>query len=278
MGLRCACNEYEYTSLLMGVSHTKSYTYQDGFGHCRTLLLSPSMSVSQHLPHELIERIVSYLHEDQPALLCCSLVHRSWTLICQAQLFRTITIFPERGADSNPSEPASSIVKDPWLRLVNLLKNNLHLRPLVREVIVVANPLPAALKNTGYADGVFPRVSMLKTSWIPLSAALLGIFPTLTELEVVGAPTWGPTQGLSHPSTTLPRLKRLSLRSIADPENSLLACLCRNGMGAHLVSASLECAYPGCLDFGGRLAFPPSLFALTLQVMRTLCMSSTLFM
>lgn len=51
-------------------------------------------SEQKHLPQELIDYIIGYLHGDRDTLLSCSRVSRSWLPSAQAHLFHSVTIGP----------------------------------------------------------------------------------------------------------------------------------------------------------------------------------------
>jgi hypothetical protein len=205
-------------------------------------LLSPTMSMLSSFPLELVERVLDHVHDETAALLSSSLVHRSWTACCQHHLFHTVALVRRVGVATDargPTRPSSQ--SSLWSRLVELLQGAPHLRPLVREVVVIALPLP---ENLGLAPsaimGLFPRVSALHARWIPLNASLIGaVFPALRILDIRGAPRWQELEGVKSFSAPL---SHLSLQQSEGARDSLLSWLSHSGVSKSLIRISLE--YP----------------------------------
>jgi hypothetical protein len=200
------------------------------------------MSTLSSFPLELVERVLDHIHDDTAALLSSTLVHRSWTACCQYHLFHTVALVRRVGVAMDTGGPTRILSpSNLWSRLVELLQGAPHLRPLVREVVVIALPLPENLGLAPSAIGeLFPCVSALHARWIPLNVSLIGaVFPALRILDIRGAPRWQELEGVKSFSAPL---SHLSLQQSEGARDSLLSWLSHSGVSKSLIQISLE--YP----------------------------------
>jgi hypothetical protein len=151
------------------------------------------MAVPQ-LPPELLEAVFSFLFDDQQALRACALVHRSWTMNSQSQLFEAVEV-------ALPSE---------WPRLWRLLEDNNHIRPMLHHLVLHC-PFPA---GSSAHPGLFPLVTRLTYLGTYFETAVLDRLPALRALEFGEVETRREVieNAQAADSLALGHLERLSIR------------------------------------------------------------------
>ncbi|KAK0482207.1 hypothetical protein IW261DRAFT_1677838 [Armillaria novae-zelandiae] len=114
------------------------------------------MSESIHIPQELVDIVVSNLHEDLPSLKACALVSHSFLPSSQKGIFACIEVF---------TVPPPSRSGHTFQNLLSLLLGSPHISPLITSLeIYVHDTIPGSVREQELAQiiPILPYMSSVK--------------------------------------------------------------------------------------------------------------------
>jgi hypothetical protein len=126
------------------------------------------VEMCSYLPQEIVEQIVGTLCDDPVSLRTSALVCRSWVSASQEQIFHSISL-------------TSTVA---WKRLIDLLKNHPHIRPLLRRLEWSLRDSDSAPVLAHPAPQLFPRVDHLIYKDGLMTFVLLASLSSLAVLEL----------------------------------------------------------------------------------------------
>ncbi|CAL1695518.1 unnamed protein product [Somion occarium] len=183
-----------------------------------------SVMLIVHMPPELCDYTIDFLHDDMPSLKSCSLTCRSWTPATRFHLFRSVDIHSQHACDG----------------LYRLLRHSPYLGEMVRRLNISSLTVDAVKADKTAVPfssvltivppslfGLLPNVKILDVSVLTIDQALcsqfIQNFTSVNELSLHGC-FFASLKGFAEFVLSFPLLEALSLHDVRWDSNESNDC------------------------------------------------------